>query len=181
METRAATAVKKRAAEGDAGKTGKTGKPATRPKDAAGSRLAKAGKRAHEVSGLDRIDMIRKGVPAAQLAELGGVMGIPRDRLFVLLQLPRSTVERKIRDNARLSPEQSERVIGLERLIGQVQAMVEHAGNARGFDAGRWVGDWLDRPLPALGGTRPGELMDTIEGQQLVRRLLEQTQSGAYA
>lgn len=178
METRATTAVKKRAAVGDAGNAGM---PATRSKDAAGIRLAKAGKRAHEVSGLDRIAMIRKGVPAAQLAELGRAMAVPRDRLFALLQLPRSTTERKIRDKERLSPEQSERVIGLERLVGQVQAMVEQAGNARGFDAARWVGAWLDRPLPALGGARPGELMDTIEGQQLVRRLLEQTQSGAYA
>ena len=35
--------------------------------------------------------------------------------------------------------------------------------------------------MPALGGERPVELMDTMEGQTLVSNLLAQMQSGAYA
>lgn len=74
-----------------------------------------------------------------------------------------------------------ERVIGLRQLIDQVGEMVVQSGDPAGFDADRWVGDWLERPLPALGGATPGEFMDTMEGRQLVSRLLAQSQSGAYA
>ena len=36
-------------------------------------------------------------------------------------------------------------------------------------------------PVPALGGARPIDLMDTMEGQALVSTTLAQLQSGAYA
>ena len=50
-----------------------------------------------------------------------------------------------------------------------------------GFDARAWISQWLREPLPALGGVRPIDLIDTMEGQALVATALEQTQSGAYA
>jgi putative toxin-antitoxin system antitoxin component (TIGR02293 family) len=137
--------------------------------------------RVYEVTDFDRVELIRKGVPATLLTELSSEMEMPRERLYAALRLPRSTVDRKIRDNALLSPEHSERVIGLERLIGQVEALVNQSGDPEGFDASRWVGEWLEYPLPALGGAKPGDYMDTIEGQQLISRLLSQVQSGAYA
>ena len=40
---------------------------------------------------------------------------------------------------------------------------------------------WLTEPLPALGGSRPADLMDTMEGQSLVAAALAKIQSGAYA
>jgi hypothetical protein len=58
---------------------------------------------------------------------------------------------------------------------------VRRPGLREGFDASRWVGEWLERPLPALGGAKPAEYMDTMEGQELISRLLAQAQSGAYA
>lgn len=130
---------------------------------------------------LERVMIIRQGVPANILVQIGRAMDMSNDLLFSTLALPRSTVVRKIQNNEVLSAEQSERVVGLERLVGQVEAMVKQSGNAEGFDAGRWVGDWLQRPLPALGGKKPAEFMDTMEGQNLVARFLAQSQSGAYA
>lgn len=130
---------------------------------------------------LERVTIIRQGVPANILMQIGRAMDMSNDLLFATLALPRSTVVRKIQKNEALSAEQSERVVGLERLVGQVEAMVKQSGNPEGFDAGRWVGDWLQRPLPALGGKKPAEFMDTMEGQNLVARFLAQSQSGAYA
>lgn len=132
-------------------------------------------------TGLERVQMIREGVAAAALEQIVRNMGIPKDRLYGTLRLPRSTIDRKIRSNDALSAEHSERVIGLERLIGQVEVMVAQSGDPEGFDADRWVGAWLETPLPALGGAKPAEFMDTMEGQELVSRLLAQSQSGAYA
>jgi uncharacterized protein (DUF2384 family) len=59
--------------------------------------------------------------------------------------------------------------------------MVEESGNAADFNAAEWVSQWLDQPLPALGGKLPAEFMDTSEGQILVSGLVSRMQSGAYA
>ena len=66
-------------------------------------------------------------------------------------------------------------------LIGMVQTMVEQSGEPAGFNAARWVSDWLTSPLPALAGATPASYMDTFEGQKLVAELLSMSQSGAYA
>ena len=101
--------------------------------------------------------------------------------LYTFLHLPRSTLDRKIRNHESLPPECTERVLGLERLVGQVTEMVAQSGDPAGFDADRWVAAWLDRPLPALGGAKPADFMDTMEGQKLITQLLAQSQSGTYA
>ncbi len=80
-----------------------------------------------------------------------------------------------------LSKDESEPLLGVETLIGMVQAMVEQSGEPAGFDAARWVSDWLTKPLPALAGAAPASYMDTFEGQRLVAELLSMSQSGAYA
>ena len=74
-----------------------------------------------------------------------------------------------------------ERVVGLVKLVGQIEAMVEESGDPEGFDAPEWLSRWLREPLPALGGDRPINLLDTMEGQALVSRALAQMQSGAFA
>nr|WP_093125777.1 antitoxin Xre/MbcA/ParS toxin-binding domain-containing protein [Variovorax sp. OK605] len=108
-------------------------------------------------------------------------MGVSKDKLLVILGLPRATIQRKVKKNQPLSAEESSRVLGIGRLIGQTQAMVETSGTPDGFDAATWVAQWLDQPLSALGGQRPAALMDTAEGQAIVSNMLSRTQSGAYA
>ncbi len=129
----------------------------------------------------DRVSMIRTRLPAAVVPGLVRQMDISKERLYAVLRFPRATVDRKIRVKGTLSTDQSERLLGLARLIGQLEEMVAQSGAAEGFDASRWVGEWLERPLPALGGAKPAEYMDTMEGQELISRLLAQAQSGAYA
>jgi len=65
-------------------------------------------------------------------------------------------------------------------LVGHVERMV--AKNAAvEFNAAKWLGAWLDAPLPALGGVRPGSYLDTMTGQDLLDELLAMAESGAYA
>jgi len=129
----------------------------------------------------ERIEIIKEGVPAGEVVKLAKTIGRPKERLFKVLGLPRATVDRKVRAHQRLSVEQGERVVGFSKLVGQVQVMVEQSGDPSGFDPAKWVADWLDRPLPALGGRCPADYMDTAEGQELVSSLLAKMQSGAYA
>ncbi|WP_460534062.1 antitoxin Xre/MbcA/ParS toxin-binding domain-containing protein [Chitinimonas naiadis] len=49
-----------------------------------------------------------------------------------------------------------------------------------GFDAAKWLDDWVRQPVPALGGVRPIELLDTAEGFELVVSTLAAIENGAY-
>jgi uncharacterized protein (DUF2384 family) len=90
-------------------------------------------------------------------------------------------LEHVTKKNQHLAAKESPRVLGIRRLIGQTQTMVETSGHPDGFDAAAWVAQWLDQSLPALGGQRPAGLMDTAEGQAIVSSMLSRAQSGAYA
>lgn len=130
---------------------------------------------------LEHVELVKHGVPALLIELVAGGMGVSKDKLLATLGLPRATIQRKTKLNQSLSAEESSRVLGISRLIGQTQAMVEASGDPEGFDAAAWVAQWLDQPLPALGGQRPAELMDTAEGQAIVSNMLSRAQSGAYA
>jgi putative toxin-antitoxin system antitoxin component (TIGR02293 family) len=128
----------------------------------------------------DRIAMVRRGVPAVAVGAIARDLGVPKTRLYRWLGLKPSTAKRKGQLRERLSPGDSEAVLGLSKLVGQVQALVAESAS-REFDAARWVARWVETPLPALGGKAPAEYLDTREGQELVARLLNQSASGVYA
>ena len=130
---------------------------------------------------VDRVSIVKDGVPALYVNVLTACMGMPKDRFYRTMGLMRPTVDRKVRTSKRLNQDESERVMGIARLIGLAQSLVQDSAGPEEFDAAKWVAAWLDRPLPALGGKRPGEFMDTADGRTLVADLLAQQQSGAYA
>lgn len=130
---------------------------------------------------LERIEMVRAGVPAAMLPFLAKRLGVSLEWIYETTGVARSTGDRKRRNGERLNQDQSERVMGLIQLIGQVRRIVGESGNPEGFDAAHWVAEWLDAPLGALGGRRPADLMDTADGRTLVTSLVGQMQAGTYA
>lgn len=130
---------------------------------------------------VDRIEMIKAGVRAIEAKRLFEALSISQGAAFAALKLSAATVNRKAARGQKLSSDESERVLGIARLIGQVEAMVEESGTAEGFDAAHWISRWLEEPVPALGGRRPLDLLDTMEGQALVADTLARMQSGAYA
>lgn len=129
----------------------------------------------------DRINLIRSGVSAQDAKRLLARLDIPQNLVLESLKLPTATVNRKAKEDANLSLEDSERIIGVSRLIGQVDAMVRQSGDSSDFDPAQWLSGWLQQPLPALGGARPLDFIDTMEGLGMVSGLLNQMQSGAYA
>jgi putative toxin-antitoxin system antitoxin component (TIGR02293 family) len=129
----------------------------------------------------DRIVTIKRGVPASHIKLLAARMNTSKEFLIDALGLTRATFNRKVRENKKLSQDESERVLGVDYLIGQIENMVKESGNPTGFDAAKWVSQWLNSPLPALGNKKPASYMDTVEGQKLVSNFLAMAQSGAYA
>jgi putative toxin-antitoxin system antitoxin component (TIGR02293 family) len=150
--------------------------PAGRSKALALSYIA-----AYRASPLERIDMIRRGIPASEAKRICAELSIGQGAGFKALNLSTATVNKKAKLGETLSPEESERVVGFAKLVGQLEAMIEDSGDATNFDARAWMARWLTEPLPVLGGVRPADLIDTMEGQGLVSTALGQIQSGAYA
>jgi len=130
---------------------------------------------------MDRIRLITAGIPAAEAKQWLDIAALGRNATLKALDLPIATFNRKVKAKARLSPAESERVIGFARLVGQLEAMLADADGPAEFDARAWLAGWLTDPLPALGNARPIDFMNTMEGQALVSRTLAQIGSGAYA
>ncbi len=130
---------------------------------------------------VERIRVVREGVPATVLTTLADDMKVTREQVYVWAGIPRATANRKIRQSATLSQDESERALSIARLIGQVEQIVAESGTPEGFDPATWTAAWLAQPAAALGGTSPGEFMDTADGRALVSGLISQMQSGAYA
>jgi putative toxin-antitoxin system antitoxin component (TIGR02293 family) len=128
-----------------------------------------------------RIKMIRDGVKAGDAKQMISDLHFDQQTLLGALNLKTATVNRKAARDEALSIEESERVLGIAGLVGQLQAIVEESGDPEGFDAMRWLSRWLREPLSALGGDKPLSLLDTMEGQSLVANTLAKMQSGAFA
>ncbi len=141
-------------------------------------------RKAYHSSSADRIQVIKAGVLAKKVYALASVLKISQDVMIKRLGLSSSTVSRKAQADDTLTTDQSERVLGLSKLIGLVQTIVDESGDpdaAKGFDAAVWLEEWLSQPNPALGGMLPSTYLDTHEGQEILRALIMQMQSGAYA
>jgi putative toxin-antitoxin system antitoxin component (TIGR02293 family) len=135
----------------------------------------------YKASALTQVEWVKRGVGARDAKLILGQLRVPQGEALSALHIPVATVNRKAKNNAPLSPAEGERVLGLGRLLGQLQTMVRESGNPEGFDAPAWLSNWISAPVPALGGARPLDLMDTMTGQALVSQVLAQMQSGAYA
>lgn len=129
---------------------------------------------------IERMGIVKEGVPAGLLSVLAEDMAITKDKLYKTIGLARTTANRKLRDRKVLSQDESERAMGITRLIGQVSTIVLESGGPVGFDAAQWVAEWLDQPQPALAGRRAAELMDTADGRSIVFDLIAKMQSSAY-
>lgn len=143
--------------------------------------LEKSARTYFRASPLERIRIIKQRVPAKYVQTLTVSMKMPKETLYGTLNLARATIDRKVLRKELLNQDESERVLAITKLVGQADSIVRESGVAEGFSAAEWIAGWLQRPHPALGGKRPGELMDTADGRDLVTDLLARQQSGVYA
>ena len=135
----------------------------------------------YEMPLIERAGLVKSGVPSIMVGVISAEMDITKERFVRMMGLPRATVARKIANKSDLSVDESERLVGIAKLIGQVETIVKQSGNPKGFRPGKWFSEWISEPAPALGGCKPEDLLDTSDGREAVAKLLAQMQSGAYA
>ena len=104
---------------------------------------------------------VREGLPVTLVDDLLA------DALLSVTELDRLTVSRKTlahrRGLGRLSPEQSDRLMRLLRVIAQARAT---------FGAPDKAARWLRRPTRVLDGAAPLDLLDTDIGAQRAAQVL---------
>jgi hypothetical protein len=120
-----------------------------------------------------RIELIRTRVKRSSVRALAKSLGVHEAALFADLGMRSGKSER-----VKQAP--SEPILGLMSLIGRMEKMVGSSGSID-FDAAKWLGVWLNVPLPALRGARSGSFLDTMAGQELLGSLIAMAESGAYA
>lgn len=128
------------------------------------------------------VETERHGVDGRFLKDLSKRMDVPATRIFDMLGVPKATAEKKSAAGEVLTGSGGQAAIGVAKLIAMAQEIVANstAKEAHDFDAARWLGQWLERPQPSLGGRKPAELIDTPTGVEVVARLLGSIESGAY-
>ncbi|MBV8659241.1 MAG: DUF2384 domain-containing protein [Burkholderiales bacterium] len=125
----------------------------------------------------ERVAMVHQGVKAQMFKGMVEAMQVPQDTLSRKLRISVATVNRRASRDEVLSVDESERVVNMASLVGQVEAMV---GTVEGFNAAHWLAGWIEQPVPALGGRRPSEFLDTSSGIALVSSVLAAIEGGAY-
>lgn len=131
----------------------------------------------------ERVRIEREGVPYQVVKGLIGEIFVSSSEFQTFVRIPKATFTKKMKDKALFAGTTGQSVVGLMELINTVEDMLaaeRDNPDAAGFDVGKWVGDWIQRPQPALGGLAPAELMDTPTGRASVMRVLGAIQSGAY-
>jgi len=131
---------------------------------------------------LQLVEIERQGVLGTFIKDLSKRMEIPSSRIFTILGVPKATAEKKAAAGERVEGSGGQAAIGMVKLLGIAHDIVARstAREAKTFDATKWLGQWIERPQPALGGRKPAELLDTPTGSELVARLLGSIESGAY-
>lgn len=116
----------------------------------------------------DLAQRVRKGLPFAALLAVMEQYGISRDVLCTILHLSsRNFLRRK--EQKRLSPDESDRLYRLARVIA-------HAN--RVFEDPEESADWIQSPNAALGKQQPLNLLDTDIGVQQVDQVLGRIEHG---
>lgn len=147
----------------------------------AGEGVRRFARKIGRASPMQLVEVERQGVSGRLLKDIAVEMAIPTGRFFYLLGIPKATAEKKSSTNEVIAGAGGQAALGMVRLLAIAQSIVDNStADVRGFDAAKWLGQWIDRPQPALGGKRPAELLDTPTGVVLVSRVLGAIESGAY-
>lgn len=115
------------------------------------------------------IHAVREGVPGRVVRQAVEVVG-QRD-LFVRLVGVSSGNLHRVYQRPSLSATQSEALLDALRVFHRASAALG------GLDAAH---EWLETPLPAMGGQRPLDYCDTFSGRRLVQQAIGKIEHGEF-
>lgn len=122
-------------------------------------------------SDLDLADLIHDGFPVASVDAVLESGLLQPDELYELVVPRRTLAHRKDRQGT-LSPDQSDRLARVVRMLTRAEeALGDRAKATR----------WMRKENRALGGRRPIDLLESDAGTRMVERVLGRIEHGVYS
>jgi putative toxin-antitoxin system antitoxin component (TIGR02293 family) len=139
-------------------------------------------KRVARATPMEAVEIERKGVSSRYLKDLAKHLGLAKTRVFGIIAMPRATAAKKAAKGEQVTGHSGQAVLALTKLLALANEIAAESSDpdAKDFDAAKWLGTWIERAQPALGGRKPADLLDTPTGADVVTRLLGSVASGAY-
>lgn len=126
------------------------------------------------VQAADNLKLARKveaGLSFEALERLGRATGLPLEKLRAAVRIAPRTLTRRKKEK-KLSPEESDRLVSVSRLLAQTFELFE--GNT---EAGM---RWFQSPNRALGGQSPLDAAATETGAREVENLIGRLEHGVF-
>jgi putative toxin-antitoxin system antitoxin component (TIGR02293 family) len=126
------------------------------------------------IEAVDNLNLAKKveaGFSFEALERLGKTTGLPLERLRIAVRIAPRTLTRRKKEK-KLSPEESDRLVSVSRLLAQTFELFE--GNT---EAGM---RWFQNPNRALGGQSPLEVASTETGAREVENLIGRLEHGVF-
>ena len=127
---------------------------------------------------------IEDGVPTYLVDLIARVMRWQPSRVIEMLGLSPTTLRRKELANQPLPELAGHRMMGLLRIAATLRRMLcqdRELAREPTFDFESWLGDWLLRTHPELGGRTPANLLRNPEGLRAVEQLVQRMSGGLPA
>jgi putative toxin-antitoxin system antitoxin component (TIGR02293 family) len=117
----------------------------------------------------EQIAALERGLPSASLAQIAGMLNLPKQNIIAALKLAQRTITSREKTGKPFTLEESERllrVLRLHRLARQV------------FTTNEAVAQWLSAPDRSLGMKSPLEMLATDVGAAKVENLAQAMMHG---
>ena len=115
------------------------------------------------------IRAVRKGIPGKVVKQAVNVVG-QRDLFVRLVGVSPGNLHR-VYQRPSLSAAQSEALLDALWVFHRAETVL------RGLEAAQ---EWLETPLPAMGGQRPIDFCDTFSGRRLVQQAIAKIEHGEF-
>jgi putative toxin-antitoxin system antitoxin component (TIGR02293 family) len=124
------------------------------------------------MSSIEMVPTLRKGLPSKTLEAVSKQLGLTPMATGALLGIPARTLSRRLASRRKLTPEESQRVYRLSRVVILATRALGNIEKAR---------HWLQTSNRVLGDEVPLHLLDTDVGTEAVIEELGRIEYGVFA
>lgn len=136
-------------------------------------KLVSDGKEYIWTSKLDRVTIIRKGIPYESIDVISKRINLPIKEVLTIFGLPQTTYNKKRREHSLLNGRDSELVLLITELLDFGIEVFNH--ETEKFQR------WMKKENASLGGNSPESLLDSVTGIQEVKNCLNRIEFGNFA
>jgi len=133
--------------------------------------VEKTGRPEWQMTAVEKMDMVRKGVSKKKLESLKIKTNLDYDKLSTILSTTRATLINK-KGAEHFSAALSERIVSIADL---------YSYGFEVFEDETKFNEWVFRPNQALGGKQPYELLDNQFGREEVKNVIGRIDYGVYS